>query len=170
MTTDFSRRPAVVAQVETADRVKVAQELTRDDHVAAAIAPDVLRRPAVVAQVTPADKVRVVEELTRDETVAAEVTTGLLRRPDVAFRAMPDDTARHQVNHAQVERGWHAPRSAGPRRRNGTPTPSASSCSKPARPAWPSTNWSAPANCRPTRPAQAWPACATPSPNAAGRR
>ncbi|MDW6066361.1 DUF6192 family protein [Streptomyces sp. FXJ1.4098] len=39
---------------------------------------------------------------------AAKTTTGLLRRPDVAFRAMLDDTARHQVNHAQVERGQQA--------------------------------------------------------------
>ncbi|MEV0142766.1 DUF6192 family protein [Streptomyces globisporus] len=69
---------------------------------------DLLRRPAVVAQVKQADRVRVVEELTRDEQVAAEVTTGLLRRPDVAFKAMSDDTARHQVNHAQVERGRQA--------------------------------------------------------------
>lgn len=36
------------------------------------------------------------------------MTTGLLRRPDVAFRAMSDDTARHQVNHAQVELGRQA--------------------------------------------------------------
>lgn len=49
-----------------------------------------------------------VEELTRDENVAATVTTGLLRRPAVAFKAMSDDTARHQVNHAQVERGRQA--------------------------------------------------------------
>ncbi len=49
-----------------------------------------------------------VEEFTRDETVAVTVTTGLLRRPDVAFKAMSDDTARHQVNHAQVERGRQA--------------------------------------------------------------
>lgn len=61
----------------------------------------------MVSQVKPEDKARVVEELTRDEIVAATVTTGLLRRPDVAFRAMSDDTARHQVNHAQVERGAH---------------------------------------------------------------
>jgi hypothetical protein len=108
VTTDFLRRPAVVARVETADKVNVAQELARDDQVAAAVAPDVLRRPAVVAQVEPVDKVRVVEEMTRDEIVAAEVTTGLLRCPDVAFRAMSDDTARHQVNHVQVERGWQA--------------------------------------------------------------
>ncbi|WP_244207373.1 DUF6192 family protein, partial [Streptomyces swartbergensis] len=60
------------------------------------------------SQVKPEDKVRVVEELTRDDHVAAEVTTGLLRRPDIAFRAMSDDTARHQVNHAQVERGRQA--------------------------------------------------------------
>ena len=62
----------------------------------------------MVAQVRQEDKVRVVEELTRDDHVAAKVTTGLLRRPDVAFRAMSDDTARHQVNHAQVERGRRA--------------------------------------------------------------
>lgn len=67
-----------------------------------------LRRPAVAAQVKQEDKVRVVEEFTRDENVAVTVTTGLLRRPDVAFKAMSDDTARHQVNHAQVERGRQA--------------------------------------------------------------
>ncbi|PWK71290.1 hypothetical protein BCL76_104396 [Streptomyces sp. CG 926] len=108
VTGDLLRRPAVIAQVRQEDRVRVVEELTRDDKVAAAVAPEFLRRPAVVAQVTAADRVRVVEELTRDEGVAAEVTTGLLRRPDVAFRAMSDDTARHQVNHAQVERGRQA--------------------------------------------------------------
>lgn len=86
----------------------MAEELTREEKVAAAVAPDFLRRPEVVARVAKADKVKVVEELTRDDHVAAEVTTGLLRRPDVAFRAMSDDTARHQVNHAQVERGRQA--------------------------------------------------------------
>lgn len=90
------------------DKVRAVAELTREDQVAAAVAPDFLRRPAVVARVAKADKVKAVEELTRDENVAAEVTTGLLRRPDVAFRAMSDDTARHQVNHAQVERGRQA--------------------------------------------------------------
>jgi len=43
----------------------------------------------------------------RDDHVAAEVTD-LLLRPDVAFRAMSDDTARHQINHAQVERDRQA--------------------------------------------------------------
>ncbi|MBB4779068.1 hypothetical protein BJY27_000029 [Streptomyces rapamycinicus] len=62
----------------------------------------------MAAQVKSEDKVRVVEEFTRDENVAVTVTTGLLRRPDVAFKAMSDDTARHQVNHAQVERGRQA--------------------------------------------------------------
>ncbi|TQJ92973.1 DUF6192 family protein [Streptomyces sp. SLBN-31] len=108
VTGDLLRRPAVVAQVKPEDKVRVVEELSREDEVAAAIAPDILRRPAVVAQVKPADRVKVVEELTRDETVATEVTTGLLRRPDVAFKAMSDDTARHQVNHAQVERGRQA--------------------------------------------------------------
>lgn len=108
VTGDFLRRPAVAAQVKPEDKVRVVEELTRDDHVAAAVAPEFLRRPAVVAKVAPAEKVKVVEELTRDDHVAAEVTTGLLRRPDVAFRAMSDDTARHQVNHAQIERGRQA--------------------------------------------------------------
>jgi hypothetical protein len=108
VTGDLLRRPEVVAQVRDEDKVRVVEELTREDQVAAAVAPDFLRRPAVVARVAKADKVKVVEELTRDEHVAAEVTTGLLRRPDVAFRAMSDDTARHQVNHAQVERGRQA--------------------------------------------------------------
>jgi hypothetical protein len=108
VTGDLLRRPEVVAQVQPKDRVRVVEELTRDDQVAAAVAPSFLRRPEVVARVAPAEKVRVVEELTRDDHVAAEVTTGLLRRPDVAARAMADDTARHQVNHAQVERGRQA--------------------------------------------------------------
>ncbi|WP_405742500.1 DUF6192 family protein [Streptomyces sp. NBC_00028] len=60
--------------------------MSREDDVAAAIAPDTLRCPAVVAKVEAAGKVEVVEELTRDESVAAEVTSGLLRRPDVASR------------------------------------------------------------------------------------
>ncbi|WP_406429999.1 DUF6192 family protein [Streptomyces sp. NBC_00631] len=108
VTGDLLRRPAVVAQVKDEDKVRVVEELTREEKVAAAVAPDFLRRPEVVARVAKADKVKVVEELTRDDHVAAEVTTGLLRRPDVAFRAMSDDTARHQVNHAQVERGRQA--------------------------------------------------------------
>ncbi|MEW1701130.1 DUF6192 family protein [Streptomyces sp. NPDC091278] len=108
VTGDLLRRPAVVAQAKPEDKVRVVAELTRDDEVAATVAPEFLRRPAVVARVAPAEKVKVVEDLTRDETVAAEVTTGLLRRPDVAARAMADDTARHQVNHAQVERGRQA--------------------------------------------------------------
>jgi hypothetical protein len=108
VTGDLLRRPSVIAQVKDEDKVRAVTELTREDKVAAAVAPDFLRRPAVVAQVAPADKVRAIEELTRDENVAAEATTGLLRRPDVAFRAMSDDTARHQVNHAQVERGRQA--------------------------------------------------------------
>lgn len=108
VTGDLLRRPAVVTQVKPADKVRAVEELSREDDVAAAIAPDILRRPAVVAKVKAADKVKVVEELTRDESVAAEVTTGLLRRPDVAFKAMGDDTARHQVNRAQVERGQQA--------------------------------------------------------------
>ncbi|WP_415923335.1 DUF6192 family protein [Streptomyces sp. NE06-03C] len=108
VTGDLLRRPTVVAQVRKEDKVRAVGELTRDEGVAATVTGDLLRRPAVVAQVKQADRVRVVEELTRDEQVAAEVTTGLLRRPDVAFKAMSDDTARHQVNHAQVERGRQA--------------------------------------------------------------
>ncbi|MFF7251580.1 DUF6192 family protein [Embleya sp. NPDC008237] len=90
------------------EKVSAIHTLARDENVAAAVTTDFLRRPTVVAQVKREDRVRVVEELTRDDHVAAEVTTGLLRRPDVAFRAMRDDTARHQVNHAQVEHGRQA--------------------------------------------------------------
>ncbi|MBD0695795.1 DUF6192 family protein [Streptomyces sp. CBMA123] len=90
------------------EKVSAIHTLAQDEEVAATVTGDLLRRPTVVAQVKPEDKVRVVEELTRDDHVAAEVTTGLLRRPDVAARAMADDTARHQVNHAQVERGRQA--------------------------------------------------------------
>jgi hypothetical protein len=90
------------------EKVSAIHTLARDEEVAAVVTTDLLRRPTVVAQVKREDKVRVVEELTRDDHVAAEVTTGLLRRPDVAFRAMRDDTARHQVNHAQVEHGRQA--------------------------------------------------------------
>ncbi len=73
-------------------------------------APDYRKnaRPTFAAKVPEQEKVRVVEEFTRDELVATTAATSLLRRPDVAFRAMGDDTARHQVNHAQVERGRQA--------------------------------------------------------------
>lgn len=98
----------VVKPVTPQEKVTAIHTLATDEEVAATVTSDFLRRPAVVSQVKQDDKVRVVEELTRDETVAAKVTTGLLRRPDVAFRAMSDDTARHQVNHAQVERGRQA--------------------------------------------------------------
>ncbi|MFM9499490.1 DUF6192 family protein [Streptomyces galilaeus] len=108
VTTELLRRPTVAAQVSAEDKVRVVEELTRDESVAAAVTTNLLRRPAVTAQVSREDKVRVVEELTRDESVATEVTTGLLRRPDVAFKAMSDDRARHEVNHAQVERGRQA--------------------------------------------------------------
>ncbi|MEV7272477.1 DUF6192 family protein [Streptomyces bacillaris] len=90
------------------EKVSALHTLAKDEAVAATVTGDLLRRPTVVAQVRQEDKVRAVEELTRDEAVAAEVTTGLLRRPDVAFKAMSDDTARHQVNHAQIERGRQA--------------------------------------------------------------
>lgn len=90
------------------EKVSAIHTLARDEDVAATVTSDFLRRPTVVSQVKEEDKVRAVEELTRDDHVAAKVTTGLLRRPDVAFRAMSDDTARHQVNHAQVERGRQA--------------------------------------------------------------
>ncbi|QHA02301.1 hypothetical protein GQF42_02360 [Streptomyces broussonetiae] len=42
-------------------------------------------------------------DLVVDQQVAAQVATDLLRRPSVAFKAMTDNTARHQVNHVQVE-------------------------------------------------------------------
>ncbi|GGW22685.1 hypothetical protein GCM10010381_00920 [Streptomyces xantholiticus] len=56
----------------------------------------------------PALGITAIHTLARDEQVATTVTTGLLRRPEVAFKAMSDVTARHQVNHAQVERGRQA--------------------------------------------------------------
>ncbi|MFI8242657.1 DUF6192 family protein [Streptomyces sp. NPDC085866] len=86
------------------EKITAIHTLAQDEKVAATVTTDFLKRPAVAAQVAPEDKVRVVEEFTRDEGVATHVTTGLLRRPEVAFKAMGDDTARHQVNHAQVER------------------------------------------------------------------
>uniref|UniRef100_UPI002F9116A7 DUF6192 family protein n=1 Tax=Kitasatospora indigofera TaxID=67307 RepID=UPI002F9116A7 len=98
----------VESPVSVQEKVTAIHTLARDEEVAAVVTSDLLRRPTVVAQVNADDKVRVVEELTRDETVAAKVTTGLLRRPDVAFRAMSDNVARHQVNHAQAERGRQA--------------------------------------------------------------
>ncbi|MFF7249876.1 DUF6192 family protein [Embleya sp. NPDC008237] len=110
-TADGARRRVgrqVDRPVTPQEKVSAIHTLARDEDVAAVVTTDFLRRPTVVAQVKREDKVRVVEELTRDDHVAAEVTTGLLRRPDVAFRAMRDDTARHQVNHAQVERGRQA--------------------------------------------------------------
>ncbi|WP_327733146.1 DUF6192 family protein [Streptomyces nojiriensis] len=90
------------------EKITAIHSLAQDEDVAAAVTTDLLRRPTVSAKVAVEDKVRVVEELTRDETVAATAVTSLLRRPDVAFRAMSDDTARHQVNHAQAERGRQA--------------------------------------------------------------
>ncbi|MFG2123852.1 DUF6192 family protein [Streptomyces sp. NPDC048710] len=54
------------------DKVRAAADLSREDDVAAAIAPDILRRPTVVA---------------------TEVTTVLLRRPDVAFNEEPFEPA-----------------------------------------------------------------------------
>ncbi|MEU2395042.1 DUF6192 family protein [Streptomyces sp. NPDC007369] len=90
------------------EKITAIHSLAQDEEVAAAVTTDLLRRPTVSAKVAVEDKVRVVEELTRDETVAATAVTGRLRRPDVAFRAMSDDTARHQVNHAQAERGRQA--------------------------------------------------------------
>ncbi|MFE3940114.1 DUF6192 family protein, partial [Streptomyces goshikiensis] len=108
VTGDLLRRPTVVAQVRAEDRVNAVHTLVEDEKVAAAVTGDLLKRPTVVAQVRTEDRVRAVEELTRDQHVAATVTTGLLRRPAVAFKAMSDDTARHQVAHAQVERGRQA--------------------------------------------------------------
>ncbi|MFE7659058.1 DUF6192 family protein [Streptomyces bottropensis] len=90
------------------EKITAIHTLARDEEVAAAVTTDFLKRPAVAAKVPAQDKVRVVEEFTRDEGVAATAVTGLLRRPGVAFKAMSDDTARHQVNHAQVERGRQA--------------------------------------------------------------
>ncbi|MFJ8429566.1 DUF6192 family protein [Streptomyces sp. NPDC094021] len=110
-TPDEARRRVgrqVERPVTPQEKVSAIHTLAADEEVAATVTSDLLRRPTVVAQVKQEDKVRVVEELTRDDHVAATVTTGLLRRPDVAFRAMSDDTARHQVNHAQVERGRQA--------------------------------------------------------------
>ncbi|MFE1590807.1 DUF6192 family protein [Streptomyces sp. NPDC058737] len=90
------------------EKITAIHHLARDEDVAATVTSDFLKRPTVAAKVSDQDKVRVVEEFTRDEHVATQVTTGLLRRPEVAFKAMSDDTARHQVNHAQVERGRQA--------------------------------------------------------------
>ncbi|MGC9543992.1 DUF6192 family protein [Streptomyces sp. UG1] len=73
--------------------------------------PDAARRRAghqVAKLVSTQEKVNAIHTLARDEEVAGKVTTDILRRPDVAFRAMSDDTARHQVNHAQVERSRQA--------------------------------------------------------------
>ncbi len=50
MTGDLLRRPAVVAQVSPEDKVRTVAELSREDEVVAAIAPDILCRPAVVAK------------------------------------------------------------------------------------------------------------------------
>lgn len=111
MAPDEARRRVgrqVVKPVTPQEKISAIHTLATDEEVAATVTGDLLRRPTVVAQVKQEDKVRAVEELTRDNHVAAKITTGLLRRPDVAFRAMSDDTARHQVNHAQVERGRQA--------------------------------------------------------------
>ncbi|MER5808270.1 DUF6192 family protein [Streptomyces sp. NPDC002033] len=94
--------------VSKQEKISAIHALAQDEEVAAVVTTDLLRRPSISAHVAVEDRVRVVEEFTRDESVAATVTTGLLRRPDVAFKALSDDTARHQVNHAQVERGRQA--------------------------------------------------------------
>jgi hypothetical protein len=62
----------------------------------------------VAKPVTPQEKINTIHALARDDEVASKVTTDMLHRPEVAFRAMTDDTARHHVNHAQVERGRQA--------------------------------------------------------------
>ncbi|MFF9594051.1 DUF6192 family protein [Streptomyces sp. NPDC014646] len=98
----------VVKPVTPQEKITAIHTLARDEDVAAAVTTDFLKRPTVAAKVPEQEKVRVVEEFTRDESVATTAATSLLRRPDVAFRAMSDDTARHQVNHAQVERGRQA--------------------------------------------------------------
>ncbi|MEY6564216.1 DUF6192 family protein [Streptomyces sp. PGLac3x] len=98
----------VVKPVTPQEKITAIHTLARDEDVAAAVTTDFLKRPTVAAKVPEQEKVRVVEEFTRDESVATTAATNLLRRPDVAFRAMSDDTARHQVNHAQVERGRQA--------------------------------------------------------------
>ena len=110
-TPDEARRKLgrqVEVPVTPQEKVSAIHALAKDEEVAAVVTGDLLRRPEVVAQVQPKDRVRVVEELTRDDQVAAAVAPSFLRRPDVAARAMADDTARHQVNHAQVERGRQA--------------------------------------------------------------
>ncbi|MFG2683972.1 DUF6192 family protein [Streptomyces sp. NPDC048392] len=98
----------IVKPVTPQEKITAIHTLARDEDVAAAVTTDFLKRPTVAAKVPEQEKVRVVEEFTRDESVATTAATSLLRRPDVAFRAMSDDTARHQVNHAQVERGRQA--------------------------------------------------------------
>lgn len=98
----------VVKPVTPQEKISAIHTLARDEDVAAAVTTDFLKRPTVAAKVPEQEKVRVVEEFTRDDSVATTAATSLLRRPDVAFRAMSDDTARHQVNHAQVERGRQA--------------------------------------------------------------
>jgi hypothetical protein len=98
----------VVKPVTPQEKITAIHTLARDEDVAAAVTTDFLKRPTVAAKVPDQEKVRVVEEFTRDAAVATTAATSLLRRPDVAFRAMSDDTARHQVNHAQVERGRQA--------------------------------------------------------------
>ena len=98
----------VVKPVTPQEKITAIHTLARDEDVAAAVTTDFLKRPTVAAKLPDQEKVRVVEEFTRDESVAATAATSLLRRPDIAFTAMGDDTARHQVNHAQIERGRQA--------------------------------------------------------------
>ncbi|MFF3431764.1 DUF6192 family protein [Streptomyces sp. NPDC002602] len=77
-------QPGGVPHLE--EKAGAIYDLARDEQVAAAVTTELLRRPAV----------------------AGQVSAGLLRRPDVAFKAMSDDRARHEVSHAQVERGRQA--------------------------------------------------------------
>ncbi|MFI1677352.1 DUF6192 family protein [Streptomyces sp. NPDC020607] len=104
---DAKRRVGRVVDtpVSPQEKISAIHSLAQDDEVAAQVSGDLLRRPTVAGKFTSENKARVVEEFTRDEQIAAQTAAELLRRPDVAFKAMGDDTARHQVNHAQVERG-----------------------------------------------------------------
>lgn len=55
---DLLRRPAVVAQVKAEDRVRVVEELTRDEHVAARVTTGMLRRPDVAFRAMSDDTAR----------------------------------------------------------------------------------------------------------------
>ncbi|CAL9673495.1 hypothetical protein SUDANB105_07698 [Streptomyces sp. enrichment culture] len=58
MTSDFLKRPEVTAKVTTVDKARVAEEFTRDEHVATTATTNLLRRPDVAFKAMSDDTAR----------------------------------------------------------------------------------------------------------------